>query len=217
MLQNNGSSIKEYEIRPRNILLYINRSKFVDYLSSIKRLNDISKLRYVIGELKENLINFKSDQIGLLNISKNGDSVEINQKFLFSRLDQIVESQSLERAFYYIERLEKSFTIVKTNKINDLNLNRWQEYEDIFTDSLWIIDRRDSSGAHTSGYWGNFIPQIPNQMLKRYTKKGEWVLDTFLGCGTTLIECQRLGRNGIGIELQEQVARKWPIPLILGH
>jgi len=70
------------------------------------------------------------------------------------------------------------------------------------------MDKRDSTGVHTAGYWGNFIPQIPNQMLKRYTKKGDWVLDPFVGCGTTLIESQRLGRNGIGVDLQETVAQK---------
>ncbi len=42
--------------------------------------------------------------------------------------------------------------------------------------------------------------------MRRYTKKGEWVLDTFLGNGTTLIECKRLGRNGIGVELLENIA-----------
>ncbi|XOB42417.1 MAG: TRM11 family SAM-dependent methyltransferase [Candidatus Nealsonbacteria bacterium] len=92
-------------------------------------------------------------------------------------------------------------------KINDLNLNNWKEYKDILTDSLWIIGARDKSGAHTGEYHGNFIPQIPTQLMRRFTKKGDVVLDTFLGGGTTLIECRRLGRHGIGIELISKIAR----------
>jgi len=93
-------------------------------------------------------------------------------------------------------------------RIHDLNLNKWQEYKDILTDSLWIIGARDKSGAHTGEYHGNFIPQIPNQLMRRFTKKGDVVLDTFLGSGTTLIECRRLGRNGIGVELVPGIARR---------
>ena len=92
------------------------------------------------------------------------------------------------------------------NTISDIDLKNWKEYEDILTDSLWLLGKRDSSGAHRNTYHGNFIPQIPNQLMRRFTRKGDLVLDLFLGHGTTLIEAQRLGRHGIGVELSQEVA-----------
>ena len=84
-------------------------------------------------------------------------------------------------------------------------MSRWKDYTDISTDSLWIIEKRDNSGAHSGDYHGNFVPQIPHQLFTRYTKKGDWILDPFMGSGTSLIEAQRMGRNSVGIELQEPV------------
>ena len=90
-------------------------------------------------------------------------------------------------------------------KINDLDMSKWKEINDVWLDSLWIIPQRDNSGAHDGHYHGNFVPQIPHQLLTRYTKAGDFVLDPFAGSGTTLIESQRMGRNSIGIELQQDV------------
>ena len=81
---------------------------------------------------------------------------------------------------------------------NDIDVNQWKVYDEIITDSLWLIGSRDKSGAHTAELHGNFIPQIPHQAMLRYTKRGEIVLDTFSGNGTTMIECKRLGRNRNG-------------------
>jgi len=56
-------------------------------------------------------------------------------------------------------------------KINDLDLENWKEYDDVLTDSLWLIGNRDNSGSHNNSYHGNFIPQIPNQLKEDLLKK----------------------------------------------
>src|SRR5438552_219426 len=89
---------------------------------------------------------------------------------------------------------------------DDLDPARWREYGDLITDSLWLLGARDKSSSHVGDYWGNFVPQIPNQLIRRFTRRGEWVVDLFSGMGTTLIECRKLGRHGVGVELNAAVA-----------
>ena len=87
---------------------------------------------------------------------------------------------------------------------NDLDLSNWKDI-DINVESLWLIAERDKSGKHSNIYHGNFIPQIPNQLIKRYTKENDLVLDLFLGSGTTLFECEKLNRNLIGFDINERI------------
>jgi len=186
----------------------INKEKFITLLNEISILQDLSSIKERVVILKDIIANRKNDREGILNIDANGDTVSLRRDTLTSELNQVLKSQTIERAKYYLKRLENGIQGIKTSKINDINLLRWKEYENIITDSLWIFDKRDTSGAHLGWYWGNFIPQIPRQMMLRYSKKEDWILDTFVGSGTTLIECRRLGRNGIGIELNPEVAQK---------
>jgi len=206
---NNQLTLENLEAIPLTYgTVILNKEKFIEALSEVTTLNDLISIKNRIFVLKDIITNRKKDQEGILNIDASGDTVSLRRDVLTSELNQILESQTLERAKYYLNRLKESIQKVKTSKVNDINFLRWKEYDGIITDSLWVLDKRDTSGAHLGWYWGNFIPQIPHQMMLRYTKKGDWVLDTFVGSGTTLIECRRLGRNGIGIELNQEVAQK---------
>ena len=79
------------------------------------------------------------------------------------------------------------------------------ETENINVDSLWLISERDKSGKHENVYHGNFVPQIPNQLIRRYTKENDTVLDLFMGSGTTLFECEKLNRNYIGFDINTEI------------
>lgn len=85
---------------------------------------------------------------------------------------------------------------------NDLDLEKWREYDEVWTDSLWLIEERAKDEGHElDGFHGGFVPQIPRQLLYRYTQKNDIVLDPFLGSGTTAIECLAQRRRCVGVDL----------------
>ena len=94
---------------------------------------------------------------------------------------------------------------VKTKAYNDIDLNNWKLYENIKTGTWWEFDSRDKSNGHSYDYHGNYIPQIATQLLERYTKKDDIVLDLFFGSGTTGIEAKNLSRRCIGVELKQEM------------
>lgn len=139
--------------------IIINKAKLLEEIDEALKNKEINFLRRRVYSIYS-IVNYpKSDRIGLRNIDKDGDTVVLKKGPLLEELKQIQEAHTIERAKYYLERLKKGVTEIKTIKINDINLNRWKEYTDIITDSLWILDKRDASGAHLGWYWGNFIPQ----------------------------------------------------------
>jgi 16S rRNA G966 N2-methylase RsmD len=209
--ENQIEQLKMSPLEPRNSgygKVILNKDRFVEVLDEAQESKTFALLKSRMNGIKQILASPKNDTVGIVNIDPNGGTVSVRKDVLLSDISQILDAQTEERAQYYLKRLRAGISEIKTGKINEINLRRWKEYDEVITDSLWVLERRDNSGAHVAEYWGNFIPQIPHQMMVRYTKKGDWVLDTFAGSGTTLIECRRLGRNGIGIELNPKVAQR---------
>lgn len=186
-------------------LLLLDREAILRLLSELQGKTQLSSLKAGVTNLRDAVT---GDPSNAEHLRANGDGVALKRDVLVAELDQILSSRTIDRARYYVRRLSQGLTRVRTSKVNDINLLRWKEYSEVLTDSLWVFPRRDSAGSHLGWYWGNFVPQIPRQLMLRYTRKGDLVLDPFCGSGTTLIECRRLGRHGLGVELNPDVAER---------
>jgi DNA modification methylase len=83
-----------------------------------------------------------------------------------------------------------------------LGLKRFQpENFDIECTTVWSFPKRGNWATHRSDYRGNWSPQVVRNLILRYSKEGDTVLDPMVGGGTTLIECNLTGRKGIGIDI----------------
>ena len=45
---------------------------------------------------------------------------------------------------------------------------------------------------------------MPRNLILRYSKQEDWLLDQFMGSGTTLVEAKLLGRNAVGVDINPQ-------------
>ncbi|MHA1401340.1 MAG: DNA methyltransferase [Candidatus Heimdallarchaeaceae archaeon] len=87
------------------------------------------------------------------------------------------------------------------NKLNDLSGKEWIK----FTKS-WFIHRPKSRGNKKILHPASFPESLVSEFILFFTKKGQWVLDPFLGTGSTLVACRESRRNGVGIEINEKYA-----------
>ncbi|MEO0181639.1 MAG: DNA methyltransferase [candidate division WOR-3 bacterium] len=69
---------------------------------------------------------------------------------------------------------------------------------------VWVI-KPQGSGDRRS-HVAPFPYELPYRLIKAYSYVGETVLDPFLGSGTTLLAAADLGRNGVGYEINPEIA-----------
>ena len=86
------------------------------------------------------------------------------------------------------------------NKETDLLFNK------IKIDQTWSFSdktRKDTAYV-THGYHrypAKFIPQIVSRLAEKYTREGDFIVDPFGGCGTTIVESKVMGRPSIAVDI----------------
>jgi len=69
------------------------------------------------------------------------------------------------------------------------------------TTSVWSFKQRGNWATHDGRYRGNWSPYIPRNVILKYSRNGDVVLDYFVGGGTTAIEAKLLGRRCIARDI----------------
>ncbi len=90
----------------------------------------------------------------------------------------------------------------KNNKLNDLTGKEWLK----FTKS-WFIHRPPRRKGDEILHPAKFPESLVEEFIKFFTKKNGWVLDPFMGTGSTLISAAGINRKSIGIELNKNYFR----------
>lgn len=78
---------------------------------------------------------------------------------------------------------------------------KMSEMFNLETKTIWSFSQRGEWETHKGDYRGNWSPFVPRNIILRYSKVNDLVLDQFIGSGTTLIEAKLLNRRGIGCDI----------------
>lgn len=93
-------------------------------------------------------------------------------------------------------------TVYTGRRANDLDGATWTRY----SISIWS-DIRKTAEEIALKHPAMFPTALAERLIECFTRRGMTVLDPFVGVGSTLIAATRLGRHGIGIELNPEYAQ----------
>ncbi len=84
------------------------------------------------------------------------------------------------------------------------NISNWIGREKAFPTNVLHMATETKNRNHSAV----FPEDLPEWFIKLFTKKGDYVLDPFMGSGTTVFVAQRMERNAVGIEIQPDYFKK---------
>lgn len=80
------------------------------------------------------------------------------------------------------------------------NISNWLDRENVYPTNVVHLSTECGNKKHSAA----FPKSLPEWFIKLFTAEGDWVLDPFLGSGTTCQAAQELYRNSVGIEISSE-------------
>ena len=80
------------------------------------------------------------------------------------------------------------------------NIANWIERDMAYPTNVLHLATECGNKNHSAA----FPEALPEWFVKLFTDEGDWVLDPFVGSGTTCSVALRMGRHSVGIELLKQ-------------
>ena len=111
-------------------------------------------------------------------------------------MNNIVTEDSLDECT--VEK-ERKIAEQRAKSFNGLCATEWAS----LSSSVWNDVSSTRSKKHLE-HGATYPEKLCNRLISMYSKKGDTVLDPFLGTGTTVIAAIKNRRNGIGIELTDR-------------
>jgi DNA modification methylase len=96
---------------------------------------------------------------------------------------------------------EASTPETQRNKLNELSGKDWIKFS-----KSWFVHRPEPRGDRKIRHPASFPESLVREFVSFFTKKGELVVDPFLGTGSTLVAALETGRSGIGFEIVKKYA-----------
>ncbi len=83
------------------------------------------------------------------------------------------------------------------------NVSKWVGRDKVYPTNVIHMATECSNRRHSAV----FPTTLPNWFIKLFTQPNDWVLDPFVGSGTTAVAAKELGRDYVGIDIDEEFCR----------